>query len=166
MCVLIFILWCPPVLRIRIPDPVPFWPLDPGSGIGKKSGSGIRIQDEQPGSYFRELRKQFFGLKYLNSSMRIRKPEAYPGSFWSWFQDGKNLDPGSGVNIPDPHPCLRGTWKHEIFFQFFQFYLPWPESDPQQWKKICVLIFILWFPPVLRIRILDPVPFWSRIGDG
>ncbi len=29
-----------PVLRIRIRDPVPFWPLDPGSGRGKKSGSG------------------------------------------------------------------------------------------------------------------------------
>jgi hypothetical protein len=43
--------------------------------MGKKSGSGIRIWDEQPGSYF-----QFFGLKYLNSLMRIR--------------DGKNSDPG------------------------------------------------------------------------
>jgi hypothetical protein len=31
-----------PVLRIRIRDLVPFWPLDPGSGMGKKS-------------YFREL---------------------------------------------------------------------------------------------------------------
>jgi hypothetical protein len=28
------------VLRIRIRDPVPFWPLDPESGMGKKSGSG------------------------------------------------------------------------------------------------------------------------------
>ncbi len=28
------------VLRIRIRDPVPFWPLDLGSGMGKKSGSG------------------------------------------------------------------------------------------------------------------------------
>ncbi len=28
------------VLRIRIRDPVPFLPLDPGSGMGKKSGSG------------------------------------------------------------------------------------------------------------------------------
>jgi hypothetical protein len=27
------------VLRIR--DPVPFWPRDPGSGMGKKSGSGM-----------------------------------------------------------------------------------------------------------------------------
>ncbi len=45
------------MLRNRIRDPVPFWPLDPGSGMVKKSGSGyvIRIRDEQPGSYFREL---------------------------------------------------------------------------------------------------------------
>ncbi len=38
----------PAVLRIR--DPGLFWRLDPRSGMGKKSGSGIRIQDEQPGS--------------------------------------------------------------------------------------------------------------------
>jgi len=60
------------VLRIRIRDPVPFLPLDPGSGMGKKSGSGFRIQNEQPVSYFRELRNHFFGLKYLNSLMRTR----------------------------------------------------------------------------------------------
>jgi hypothetical protein len=29
--------------------------LTPGSGIGKKSGSGIRIRDEKVGSYLREL---------------------------------------------------------------------------------------------------------------
>jgi hypothetical protein len=61
--------------------------------MGKKSGSGIRIRDEQPGLYFRELKKLFFGLKYFNSLMRIR--------------DGKHSDPGrkkfrSGINIPDP----------------------------------------------------------------
>jgi hypothetical protein len=39
-----------PVLRIR--DPVPFWPLDLGSGMVKKAGSG---------SYFRELRNNFSG---------------------------------------------------------------------------------------------------------
>jgi hypothetical protein len=27
--------------------------------------------DERPGSYFRELRNYFFGLKYLNSLIRI-----------------------------------------------------------------------------------------------
>jgi hypothetical protein len=56
-----------PVLRIRIRDLVPFWPLDPGSGMSKKSGSGSGIRDEQPGSFFPELRNHFFGLKYLNS---------------------------------------------------------------------------------------------------
>jgi hypothetical protein len=40
----------------------------------------IRIRDEQPGSYFLELRNHFLGLKYLNSLMRIR--------------DGKYSDPG------------------------------------------------------------------------
>jgi hypothetical protein len=61
--------------------------------MGKKtgSGSGIRIRDEQPGSYFLELRNHFFGLKYLDSLMRI------------W--DEKNSDPGSGMEksrIRDP----------------------------------------------------------------
>jgi hypothetical protein len=46
-------------------DPVTFCPLNPGSGMGKKSrsGSGIRIRDEHPGSYLRELRKNFLGQK-------------------------------------------------------------------------------------------------------
>jgi hypothetical protein len=48
--------------------------LTPGSGMGKKSGSGSGIRDKQPGSYFLELRNPFFGLKYLNSLMRIRDP--------------------------------------------------------------------------------------------
>jgi hypothetical protein len=66
------------------------------------SGSGIRclfdffypswIRDEHPGSYFRELRNNFFGLKHLNSLMRIRDPG------WKTFE--------SGINIPDPQHCL------------------------------------------------------------
>jgi hypothetical protein len=52
------------------PDPVPFWPLDPGSGAFLAPGSGIR--DEQPWSYFRELGNHFFGLNHLNSLMRSR----------------------------------------------------------------------------------------------
>jgi hypothetical protein len=58
------------------------------------SGSGIRIRDEQPGSYFRELNKQIFGLKYLNSLMWIRD------SGWK-----KLKKVGSGINIPDPQLC-------------------------------------------------------------
>ncbi len=64
-----------PVLRIRYP--VPF---SPGSGMGKKSRSGsrIRIRDERPASYFREL--QFFDAH----------ADPDPGIFL-------RLDPGSGV---------------------------------------------------------------------
>jgi hypothetical protein len=48
--------------------------------MGKKTGSGsqIRIRDNQHGSYFRELRNQFFGLKYLNYLMWVR--DKHPGS--------------------------------------------------------------------------------------
>ncbi len=84
------------VLRIRIRDPVPFWPLDPGSGMGRKSASGSGIRDEQPGSYFLELRNHFlifFGLKYFNSLMRIRDP--------GWKKVG------FGINIPDPQHCVN-----------------------------------------------------------
>jgi hypothetical protein len=33
--------------------------------MGRKSASGSGIRDEQPGSYFLELRNHFFGLKYI-----------------------------------------------------------------------------------------------------
>jgi hypothetical protein len=52
---------CQPVMRIRIRDPVLFWPLDPGSGAFLTPGSGIRnrfIPDPEsriPNSYFWEL---------------------------------------------------------------------------------------------------------------
>ncbi len=58
------------VLRIRIQDPVPFWPLDPGSGIGFS-----RIPYPKPIC----LRAQwkFFGKKF-NNSLKIG-----PNSFFS-----------------------------------------------------------------------------------
>ncbi len=53
------------VLRIR--DPVPFWPQDPGSGMGKKlgSGSGMNSPDHIP-----ESLETIFWVKIL-SLMRI-----------------------------------------------------------------------------------------------
>jgi hypothetical protein len=83
-----------------IPDSV----ADPGSGAFLTPGSriqevSIRIRDEKPGSYFLELRNHFFGLKYLNSLMRIRDPG------WRQFGSGirdpgwKKSDPGSGIQI-------------------------------------------------------------------
>jgi hypothetical protein len=49
----------PAVLRIR--DTVIF--LTPGDGIRIRYGEKIRIRDEHPRSFFRELRNSFFGLK-------------------------------------------------------------------------------------------------------
>jgi hypothetical protein len=68
------------------PDPGPFWPLDPGwvknqdpdpgsyafltpgSGIGKKSGSGSGMNNPD---HISESLETIFGLKYLNSSIVI-----------------------------------------------------------------------------------------------
>jgi hypothetical protein len=50
-------------------------------GMGKKIR--IRIRDEQPGSYFPELRNHFLGFKYLNSLI----DQVF----------GKNSDPGYGM---------------------------------------------------------------------
>ncbi len=96
-----------PVLRIRIRDPGLGTFLTPGSGIrdGRKSASGSGVRDEQPGSYFLELRNHFFaffGVKKLNffdedpgsgmETVRIRDP----------MEKSRIRDPGSGINIPDP----------------------------------------------------------------
>jgi hypothetical protein len=78
------------------PDPGPFWAQDPGSGMGKNQDQGP-IRDEQPGSYFRELKKQFFGLKYWNSFMWIP----------SGIEKIRIMDPGwkkVGSGIWDKHP--------------------------------------------------------------
>jgi hypothetical protein len=77
--------------------------FDPGirEGMGRKSASGSGIRDEQPGSYFLELKNHFlvfFGLKYLNFLMRIRDPGWR--QFGSGIRYGKKV--GSGINIPDP----------------------------------------------------------------
>jgi hypothetical protein len=59
--------------------------------MGKKnprSKTGIRIQDEHPGSYFRELRTNWW--------VKILK----------FFDADADADPGSGINIPDPQHCL------------------------------------------------------------
>ncbi len=69
---------------------------DTGSGMGKNIR--IRIRDEPPGSYFRELKKQFFGLKYLIFLMWIRDP----GWKKNRIQDSGWRKVRSGINIRDP----------------------------------------------------------------
>jgi hypothetical protein len=65
--------------------------------MGKNSGSefGIRIWNDQPRSYFRELRNIFW-VKILKLF------DADPGGkiFGSGIRDGKNSDPGSELNVP------------------------------------------------------------------
>ncbi len=73
--------------------------MDPGSVMGRKSASGSGIRDEQPGSYFLELRNHFLGLI---ETVRIR--------------DGKKSDPGSGINIPDTQHLIFGSFSFICFY--------------------------------------------------
>ncbi len=75
----------PTVLRIRIRDPVPLGPLDPGSGMGEKSGPGSGMNNPD---HISESLETIFGGKILNSLIRIWDP------VWKKF--------GSGINILDP----------------------------------------------------------------
>ncbi len=74
--------------------------------MGRNSVSGSGIRDEQPKSYFLELRNHyfgFFGVKILKFF------DADPGSGMEKvrIRDGKKSDPGSGRNIPDPQTGFR-----------------------------------------------------------
>jgi hypothetical protein len=58
-------------ISVMDPDPGSGAFLTLGSGMGRKSASGSGIRDEQPGSYFLQLRNHFFGffgVKILNSA--------------------------------------------------------------------------------------------------
>jgi hypothetical protein len=95
-------------LKCSVADP------DPGSGIGclfdpwiRDPGwekVSIRIRDEQPGSYFLELRNHFYAflgvkiLKFFDEDPGWRQ-------FGSGILYGKKSDLGSGINIPDPPHC-------------------------------------------------------------
>ncbi len=77
--------------------------LTPGSGMGRKSASGSGIRDEQPRSYFLELRNHFFGVKILKFF------DADPGSGMETvvrIRDPGWKKVGSGINIPDPQHWL------------------------------------------------------------
>jgi hypothetical protein len=66
--------------RIRDPDPVFFYHLNPGSEMGKKTPDhGFGIRNKHPESYFRQLRNNYFGSKCLNSMFAVLDPG--PGAF-------------------------------------------------------------------------------------
>ncbi len=107
--------------------------------MGKKSGSASGIRDEQPISYFLELRNHFFGLKYLNSLMRIRDPGRK--QFRSGIRDGKS-------RIPDPQHCpslmkKAGAESGSVFVS-----LCYGSADPDPYQNVtdpqhCVMEFYL-----------------------
>jgi hypothetical protein len=70
--------------------------------MGKKPGSGSGMNNPWIILYFRELRNQFYGLKYLHYLMRIRDPG------WKTF--------GSGINIPDPQHWLSIS-RNRFFYE-------------------------------------------------
>jgi hypothetical protein len=98
--------------------------LTPGSGIrdGRKLASGSGIRDEQPGSYFLELRNHFFaffGVKILTffdedpgsgmETVRIRGP--------GWKKVGSGIrdkHPGSATLLQGKS-TVRSTWGHKTF---------------------------------------------------
>ncbi len=100
----------PAVLRIRIRDPVPFWPLDPGWWVKNR----IRIRDEQPGSYIRELRNQFYGVKILKLF------DADPGSGMEKFGSGiRNTGENQREHISNntiEKNVLKKAWLVEAVF--------------------------------------------------
>jgi len=72
------------------------------------SGSGMNNPD-----HISESLETVFSVKILKFF------DAVPGSGMEkiWIRDGKNLDPGSGINIPNPQHCLQAisTIKRHIF---------------------------------------------------
>jgi hypothetical protein len=113
-----------PVLRIRIRDPVPFRPVDPGSGIGlfRIPDLGSRIPDFKliflkalkfgPNFFLQQFKNKII-LHYVKF---LAPKKDMTTNFFSplscscfWIRDpgmGKNQDPGSGINIPDPQHCF------------------------------------------------------------
>ena len=84
------------------------------SGMGESQfpDPGSVIRDEQPGSYFLELRNDFFGF-----FLRLKYFVEDPG--WRQIESGmeKSRDPGSAsrIRIPDPGSRIRDKHKHKPF---------------------------------------------------
>jgi hypothetical protein len=115
---------------------VPFWPLDPGSGIGFFRIPGSRI----PNPYFWELGDNFLGknfhnslkigpnfflrnfknkiifnfVKFVPAKKGMTKKFFHPSLLLLFLDPGSEIrDPGwvkirIGINIPDPQHCLKG----------------------------------------------------------
>ncbi len=106
-----------PVLRIRIWDLVPFWPLDLESGMSAEWGSGSRIWD--PGWTTQiifpsqSLETIFWGLKYL-----LKFFDAVPGSV-IWDPGWKNWIRDAGWKKVNPsRNCCWIAMNHSELMRF------------------------------------------------
>jgi hypothetical protein len=88
----------------------------------------IRIWDEQPGSYFRELRKIFGRFKYLNSLMQIGIEK-----FGSGIRDGKKKI-GSGIRDRNTgrNSIYPGFWK---LLELWEFTFLVRETMSSSWRN-------------------------------
>ncbi len=92
---------------------MPFWPLDP------ESGSGINNPD-----HISECLEPFFGLKYLNSLMRIRD--------LGWKKFGSGMEKyGSGIR--DKHPRSATLPKWYLLDSCRRHW--WRPSPPAAWSR-------------------------------
>ncbi len=144
--------------RIRVRDPVLFWTLDPircyfdpwirdpgwGKNLDPDQGSGKNIPD-----HISENLEQFLGLKILKFFDADPDRNRDPGSVRSriWDPGWKNLDPGSGINIPDPQHW-RST--HDTYYILYNIsredtapstLLPLPRIR-YLWRKIASYFFL------------------------
>jgi hypothetical protein len=73
--------------------------------MGRKSASGSGIRDEQPGSYFLELRNHFL-VFFVDKILKFFDEDQGSGIETVRIRDRKKSDPGAGINIPDPQHCF------------------------------------------------------------
>ncbi len=97
----------PAVLWIRIRDPVPFWPLDPGSEMGKKSGSGSRMKIPD----------------HISESLETIFWDKNTWILW--------CGSGSGINNPDPQHWLPAVLRH-CYLACLRHRWPWWGSHPSR----------------------------------
>ena len=101
-------------------DPVPFWPLDPGC-VKSRSRSGIR--NEYPGSYFQDLRNNFWVrdkesfwpgsrmMEKFGSGVRIRNIDIMPGFPWFPVRDNRSWSGYADASRPQRGEgwCIQRT---------------------------------------------------------
>ncbi len=88
--------------------------VDPGSGAFSTPGYGSWIWDRGK-IWIRDEHQRLFS-ESLETVFRAKYTFKYPGAgiFLTLDLGWKNLDPGSGINIPGPQHCLQVQLKQTL----------------------------------------------------